>query len=242
MVVEEGTVTPEILHQIDILGRLVLSAMLGGLIGLERELHAHPAGTRTHLLVSLGAATFTVLSIFAFDLPPGSNGATPTDPSRVAAQVVSGIGFLGAGAILKYGSTIKGLTTAASLWASAAIGMAAGAGSWVVAVGGSMIIMVSLWPLHALLDRLREKRGRRVRLQLTIADLAPLAQITTEAARRRIEIAAITTERIDGNGYEIRLELGLPPGAVATEVIEAYAGLEGVRLLGARRPGDRDED
>ena len=101
--------------------RLLVAAALGALIGLEREIHDHPAGMRTHLLVSVGSAGFTVLSIFAFPAP----GA---DPARIAAQIVTGVGFLGAGAILKEGATIRGLTTAASLWAVAAVGMAAGAG------------------------------------------------------------------------------------------------------------------
>ena len=104
--------------------RLLLAAVLGAAVGLEREIHGHPAGMRTHLLVSLGAAGFTVLSIAAFP-------AAGADPARVAAQIVTGIGFLGAGAILKQGVTITGLTTAASLWVVAAIGMAAGAGAWV---------------------------------------------------------------------------------------------------------------
>src|SRR5262245_178275 len=100
--------------------RLLVAAALGALVGLEREIRDPPAGMRTHLLVCLGSAGFTVLSIAAFPAP-GS------DPARVAAQIVTGVGFLGAGAILKEGATIRGLTTAASLWAVAAVGMAAGA-------------------------------------------------------------------------------------------------------------------
>ena len=97
--------------QFDILVRLLVAAVLGAVVGIEREIHDHPAGMRTHLLVSVGSAAFTVLSIYGFRAP-GS------DPSvRVAAQIVTGIGFLGAGAILKEGATVNGLTTAASLWA-----------------------------------------------------------------------------------------------------------------------------
>ena len=95
-------------EQLDISLRLVVASLLGAAIGLERELHAHPAGMRTHLLVSLGSAAFTVLSIFFFEAPAAPNGSLPTDPSRIAAQIVSGIGFLGAGAILKYGSSVRG--------------------------------------------------------------------------------------------------------------------------------------
>jgi putative Mg2+ transporter-C (MgtC) family protein len=126
--------------------RLLLAAFLGAAIGLEREIHAHPAGMRTHLLVALGSAGFTILSISAFPAP----GA---DPARVAAQIVTGIGFLGAGAILKEGLSIHGLTTAASLWVAAALGMAAGAGAWVTAVTIAVITLVSLWPLRVIADR-----------------------------------------------------------------------------------------
>jgi putative Mg2+ transporter-C (MgtC) family protein len=141
--------------------RLILAAILGAAVGLEREIHDHPAGMRTHLLVSLGSAGFTVLSIAAFPAP-GS------DPGRVAAQIVTGIGFLGAGAILKEGLSIHGLTTAASLWVVAAIGMAAGAGAWVTALTITVIAIVSLWPLRLIAERFVGKnrddvRGRQSR-------------------------------------------------------------------------------
>lgn len=132
--------------QLDLALRLLVAAVLGAAIGLERERRDHPAGMRTHLLVSVGSATFTVLSIEAFQAP----GA---DPARVAAQIVTGIGFLGAGAILKRGASIKGLTTAASLWAVAAVGMAAGAGAWGVALAATVIVIVSLWPLRIIEER-----------------------------------------------------------------------------------------
>jgi putative Mg2+ transporter-C (MgtC) family protein len=132
--------------QLELAARLIIAAILGAAIGLERERRDHPAGMRTHLLVAVGSATFTVLSIEAFAAP----GA---DPARIAAQIVTGIGFLGAGAILKRGASIKGLTTAASLWAVAAVGMAAGAGAWGVAVAATVIVIVSLWPLRIIEER-----------------------------------------------------------------------------------------
>src|SRR5215216_4789575 len=139
--------------QVDLAVRMLIAAVLGAAIGFEREIHEHPAGMRTHLLVSLGSAVFTELSIYAFSLSPAPNGSLPTDTSRVAAQIVSGIGFLGAGAILKYGTSVRGLTTAASLWATAAVGMAAGAGEHVIAAVGAAIIVFSLWPLSTVADR-----------------------------------------------------------------------------------------
>src|SRR5687768_10072739 len=132
--------------ELDLVGRLLLAAVLGAAVGIEREIHDHPAGIRTHLLVSLGSGLFTVLSIVGF---PSADGSA-TDPSRVAAQIVTGIGFLGAGAILKYGPTVRGLTTAASLWAAAGIGMAAGASRPLLAVATTIIVLVSLWPLRRL--------------------------------------------------------------------------------------------
>lgn len=137
--------------QFELAIRLVVAAILGALIGLEREYHGHPAGTRTHMLVSVGSAAFTVLSIEAFKGPG-------TDPGRIAAQIVTGIGFLGAGSILKDGRTIRGLTTAASLWAVAAVGMAAGAAAWGVAVATAIIVIVSLWPLHEIERHFMKRR------------------------------------------------------------------------------------
>ena len=117
--------------------RLTVGLVLGAIIGFERELHRQPAGFRTHSLVSLGAALFTVVSAFGF--------AGPTvDPTRIAAQIVSGIGFIGAGTILQFRGHIRGLTTAASLWSVAAIGTAAGAGLFVVAITGTILILVIL--------------------------------------------------------------------------------------------------
>jgi len=133
--------------------RLTVGLVLGAIIGFERELHRQPAGFRTHSLVSLGAALFTVVSAFGF--------AGPTvDPTRIAAQIVSGIGFIGAGTILQYRGHIRGLTTAASLWSVAAIGTAAGAGLFVVAITGTILILVIL----SLLDQVEEFTRRRFRV------------------------------------------------------------------------------
>jgi len=123
--------------QIELTVRLIVALLLGAVIGWERELQRMPAGFRTHALVSLGSAIFTVISAYAFT---GSSA----DPTRVAAQIVSGIGFLGGGAILHYGGTVRGLTTAASLWAVAAVGMAAGAGLFVVAAVSAVLVIVAL--------------------------------------------------------------------------------------------------
>ncbi len=122
--------------------RILIASLLGGLIGLERDIHGRAAGLRTHLLVSLGAAVFTILSgVIAGSVgPSGFQG----DPGRIAAQVVTGIGFLGAGVIIKEGINVRGLTTAACLWTVAAIGMAAGSGCYLLAVSTTGIALIGL--------------------------------------------------------------------------------------------------
>lgn len=145
----------DIAFQLDLVIRLLVAAVVGALVGLEREIHGHPAGMRTHLLVALGSALFTVLSAHGFGA--GGPGA-PVDPTRIAAQIVTGIGFLGAGAIVKEGATIKGLTTAASLWATAALGMAVGAGAHLLGAVATAIVLFSLWPLHWVEDRVVRSR------------------------------------------------------------------------------------
>ena len=122
--------------------RLVCSMLLGLLIGFEREAQHQPAGMRTHMLICVGSTIFTMLSIYL----PWSLGSMQVsgDAARIAAQIVSGIGFLGAGAIIKFGVNVRGITTAATIWATAAVGMAAGCGMLLVALVGTLIILLVL--------------------------------------------------------------------------------------------------
>ena len=137
----------------DALIRLALAAVLGGAIGLDREFHEKPAGLRTNMLIALGSALFAILSV--------QLGAGAGSPDRIAAQVVTGIGFLGAGAILRTGDHIHGLTTAATIWVNAAIGMAAGLGSYTVAIVGAAITLVVLAVLPMMEDLVERRRGGR---------------------------------------------------------------------------------
>jgi len=140
------------------LARLALAAGLGGAIGIERELRDRYAGLRTHLLVSLGSALFTIVSAYAWTGFEFHNGVN-YDPTRIAAQIVTGIGFLGAGAIMRQGISVHGLTTAATLWMSAAIGMTAATGFYTVAVLATAVTLLVLWPLRLFerryIDRMR---------------------------------------------------------------------------------------
>jgi putative Mg2+ transporter-C (MgtC) family protein len=147
-------VTPELTltNQIDLALRLTVGLVLGAAVGFERELRSQPAGFRTHSVVALGSAIFTVVSAYAF-AGPGS------DPTRIAAQIVTGIGFIGAGTILQSRGHIRGLTTAASLWAVAGIGMAAGAALYGVALVGTLLILIVLLVLDRVEDYARQRIG-----------------------------------------------------------------------------------
>jgi putative Mg2+ transporter-C (MgtC) family protein len=134
----------------ELVGRLVLAALLGGLIGLERELRDHPAGLRTHITVAVGSALFVIAGAYGWgDFLTDRNSTNITiGVDRVASNIVTGIGFLGGGAILKYGANIKGLTTAASLWVTSAVGLASGLGSYVLVVAATVITLISLVALR----------------------------------------------------------------------------------------------
>jgi len=141
-----------------IIFRLLMGATLGGLVGFERERHNRRiAGFRTHILVSVGSTLIMLTSLYVFDVYAG---LAPVDPGRIAAGVVTGIGFLGAGTIVRSGSTVTGLTTAASLWTVSGIGMAAGCGFHVAAVVTTLIVLAALYILRKLpIDRVLLKGG-----------------------------------------------------------------------------------
>jgi putative Mg2+ transporter-C (MgtC) family protein len=141
--------------------RVLVAAALGGVVGLERELSDQPAGFRTHMLVSLGSALFTMVGAYGLSaFIPENAENTSFDPMRVAAQVVTGIGFLGAGAIIRQGVSIRGLTTAASLWVTAAIGMAAGVGFWLGAVFTTLGTVIALYGFKQIERRFFRRRRR----------------------------------------------------------------------------------
>jgi putative Mg2+ transporter-C (MgtC) family protein len=143
------------LSWVDVAFRLFAAAALGGAIGLEREVREREAGLRTHLLVSVGAALFTLVSAYGWsDFTFSTRSGVTFDPTRIAAQIVTGIGFLGAGAIIRQGLSVRGLTTAATLWLAAAIGMASGAGYWEAAVIATVGAIITLWPLRIVAHRM----------------------------------------------------------------------------------------
>jgi putative Mg2+ transporter-C (MgtC) family protein len=180
----------------DALLRLAVACGLGALIGFERELRDREAGIRTHLLVSLGSALFTIVSAFGFhEFLASGDAVVRADPSRIAAQIVTGIGFLGAGAIIREGLSVRGLTTAATLWVVAAIGMACGAGYYWPATGATFLTLFALWPLRILAYRFIERvKPEEDRLVIELREGHSLAELLTNFHDvRHIEV----TEEID---------------------------------------------
>jgi len=212
--------------------RLVLAAVLGGAIGLERELREREAGLRTHLLVSVGAAVFTLVSAYGFaDFRYGLETGITLDPTRIAAQIVTGIGFLGAGAIIRQGLSIRGLTTAATLWVVAAIGMATGAGYYSVAVIGTGLVLFSLYPLRQLayrtVVRMRPEEGRLVVTLPPGSSAAPVVEELEKAGARidSLQIDESQNERV------VVAELRTPDRRLGAALVDRLHELEDVRRV-----------
>ena len=210
----------------DTLLRLALAALLGGAIGLERELDEKAAGLRTHMLVSLGSALFTLVGAYGFaDLI--NNGKFSYDPSRIAAQIVTGIGFLGAGVIFRQGFTIRGLTTAASLWLVAAVGLAAGAGYWQGAVIATGVAVVSLRPLEWVKNHMLPQRAATV-MVVELKDDASSGPVL-EAVERSADLLAL---RREGRRLRVELRIDLDRRAHALDAVAALDEVEEARWEG----------
>jgi putative Mg2+ transporter-C (MgtC) family protein len=178
----------------EVLGRLAAAAALGGMIGFERELREREAGLRTHMLVCIGSALFTIVSAYGFrEFLTGNEQVIRADPARIAAQIVVGIGFLGAGAIIRHGLSVRGLTTAATLWVAAAIGLAAGAGYYSAAVFTTAITLVSLSPLRIVAHRVFERM--RPQEQDLVVELKP--ETSVSALLGKLEEEKVGVEQIE---------------------------------------------
>ena len=138
--------------------RLLVATALGAVIGLDREYRTKAAGFRTHVLVALGSALFMIISVHGFDDLPKDQMTLRMDPARIAAQVVTGIGFIGAGTIIFQKNVVKGLTTAAGLWVTAAVGMACGVGMYVLAIVSTLLVLICFEAFNFFLHTIRGKR------------------------------------------------------------------------------------
>jgi putative Mg2+ transporter-C (MgtC) family protein len=138
--------------------RLLVATALGAVIGLDREYRTKAAGFRTHVLVALGSALFMIISVHGFDDLPKDQMTLRMDPARIAAQVVTGIGFIGAGTIIFQKNVVKGLTTAAGLWVTAAVGMACGVGMYVLAIVSTLLVLICFEAFNFSLHKIRGKK------------------------------------------------------------------------------------
>jgi putative Mg2+ transporter-C (MgtC) family protein len=217
--------------------RLLVTAALCGVIGFERETRDQSAGFRTHILLGLGAALFTLVSAYGFTsfteaaLQSGGRGIQ-FDPTRIAAQIATGIGFLGAGAIIRQGTDIRGLTTAASLWATAAIGMAVGAGYYFGAVTTTVVVIVALYALRELRNRL----FARFTMDFGIMKVAfseagsRINEVTEMLERHGLQIRSLGAE-LEGGRARYTIQLRIPPRRGVQEVLEEISALPGVERV-----------
>jgi putative Mg2+ transporter-C (MgtC) family protein len=209
--------------------RLVAAAALTGAIGLEREYRDRAAGLRTHMLVGVGSALFTIVSAYAWgDFVFDRTRGTAFDPTRIAAQIVTGIGFLGAGAIIRQGLSIRGLTTAAGLWVVAAIGMAVGAGYWAAALLGTGVVLVGLGPLRLAEGWVVRRRREGGALEIDLRPDEPLAPVLSVLEGRRASVNRIHLDEGDEEGREVRVHVRMPPGVGGRDLVEELSRLEGV--------------
>jgi putative Mg2+ transporter-C (MgtC) family protein len=201
--------------------QIVVATVLGGVIGLEREMSSQSAGLRTHMLVCLGSALFTLVGADTMH----------TDPTRIAAQVVTGVGFLGGGAILREGVNVRGLTTAASLWMTAAIGVAVGLRAWsaagiTTAVGVAVLLFVRWFEREVL------PRRRTLEVTLTVEAGTPIDHVVDQAAAV-LARARVVRVSYDATGQQVVISASSQDGsslAAIAERLRALGGVHGVAI------------
>ena len=217
--------SPPVLTLGETILRIAIAGLLGGLVGLEREISDQPAGFRTHILVSFGSALFTMAGAYGVSgFFEDGGDAIRYDPTRIAAQVVTGIGFLGAGAILRQGITVRGLTTAASLWVTAAIGLAVGLGYIEGALAVSVGTIVVLYALKqvARLVFPRLKRGS-VRMRIEMGPklrLADLAEAIETSGTKIVGMKIVSEDEDRELAARLQLAPGIAPDELATQIAE----------------------
>ena len=213
------------LSYLELTARLILAILLGGIIGLERETINKPAGFRTHILVCLGSAIIMLVSLYIFSK---YHGITNVEPGRIPAQVIRGIGFLGAGTIIIEGATVKGLTTAASLWAVSAIGLAVGVGFYYGAVVSTFLILLTLIAFNKLEWFVLKKKFLQP-LTLLVKDTpGQLGKVGSSLGEMNISIKDVKMENIEDGKLMITLMIQKINGLEFEEIKQKLKQIDGI--------------
>lgn len=211
--------------------RLAVAAALGGLIGLEREYRAKEAGFRTHFLVALGSALFMVLSMYGFDsMINQSTQKLSYDPSRIASQVVPGIGFIGAGIIIFQKHVVKGLTTAAGLWVTSAIGLTCGAGMFILAAATTVLVLVGLEALHFVSSRFAT---RSILLTFNSDKQETIQNVLLSMRKAGIDIDSYEMQKTTqpaGTSYQVSMEIKVKRDEYQTRIMQFMEKMNGVSI------------
>ena len=213
--------------------KLLLASVLGGLIGLEREIHGRPAGFRTHLLVSLGSCLFVLSSIHIYYEFGNFSGTVPygVDPGRVAAQVVTGIGFLGAGAIIREKHSIRGLTTAACLWIASAIGLACGAGMFGASVVVTLLSLLTLLLLKKIEDMLSRDTYLTISVWSEDRD-GQIVSIETLLGECKVQVINVSIEKnLELHELLLDFQVRFSSRRIVCDLVDKVAALGGVKRV-----------
>ncbi|HSO93671.1 MAG TPA: MgtC/SapB family protein [Candidatus Dormibacteraeota bacterium] len=213
-------------NALDLMIRLLAALILGGAIGIERERQERAAGLRTVTMVALGSCLFTLLSAYGFE---------KTDPSRVAAQIVTGIGFLGAGTIFLRKDLVRGLTTAATIWATAAIGMAAALAQYFEAIFTTLLILAVLMVLKPI-ERRVFKRPEEATLSLIWPRSAGEIDVVTSALRKIGAVPqSVHLQEVDSGDDRVNMQVEMPASCSTTDIVRQLRALEGVHGISIAR-------
>ncbi len=205
--------------------RVFVAALLGGIIGFEREYRAKEAGLRTHFLVAMGSALFMILSQFGFESQLGM----PTislDPSRIASQVVTGIGFIGAGTIIFQKHVIKGLTTAAGLWVTSAIGLTCGSGMYLLAVTATLLVLLCLETIYFVLLRFG---SRNISVTISTAERENINRVINRLRKDNVSMDSYEMKKQNGL-YTVSMELKVKRNNYRNQIIEFMDKFDGVDI------------
>lgn len=206
----------------EVLIRLTVATVLGAIIGYQRERMEKPAGFRTHTLVALGSSLLMIVSVYPFL-------GQPADPSRIAAGVITGMGFLGAGTIIRQGSIVRGLTTAASLWVASGIGLAVGVGYYFPALITTGLVFGILTVLKRVEIGLVAPRGLTSLVVTTVDRPGQIGKIGSALGRLKIDIRYLELETAPGEEAIVKLIVDVPAEVRGPQIIEALGNLEGIR-------------